>query len=266
MVEWFKHDIPRWMDGTEGLDDGPYRVYHVVCQLIYLHEGPIAVHEQGIAGRCNQHVLTFRRNLKALLDSGKLRIIDGRLTNDRAETELQRVADLRSTSARGGRGSRGVRKRSGRGQSEVEQRSAVGQPDNALNSNSLASSPLFEHQHHREESRGEEKREEKKEEKKEDAAPNGARGGELEFGQAETARAKPAPADPETDLFRRGKEIFGERAGGSLTAQVLKAKGRNVALARAAIEQASTKQNPREYIGAIIRGNAIEDQTPRVRV
>ncbi len=35
---------------------------------------------------------------------------------------------------------------------------------------------------------------------------------------------------------------------------VLKAKGGEVALARAAIEQASTKQNPREYLGAIARG------------
>ena len=51
MVAWYKHDIPDWMDGTEGLDDGPYRVHHVVCQLIYLNEGPIALNEKGIAGR-----------------------------------------------------------------------------------------------------------------------------------------------------------------------------------------------------------------------
>lgn len=59
--------------------------------------------------------------------------------------------------------------------------------------------------------------------------------------------------DPEKDLFRRGKEIAGNDAGG-LIAKLLKSKKNNVALARAAIETAATKQNPREYIGAVIAG------------
>lgn len=62
-----------------------------------------------------------------------------------------------------------------------------------------------------------------------------------------------APAAPEVELFNRGKEVLGKGAGG-LIAQLLAAKQKNVALARAAIEQASTKSNPREYIGAVIRG------------
>lgn len=77
-----------------------------------------------------------------------------------------------------------------------------------------------------------------------------------------TTRKKEAPngapqlplADPEADLFRRGKEVAGKEAGG-LIAKLLKAKNRNVALARAIIETASTKQSPREYIAAVIRGN-----------
>jgi hypothetical protein len=259
MVEWFKHDIPRWMDGTESLDDGPYRVYHVVCQLIYLHEGPIAVHEQGIAGRCNQHILTFRRNLKVLLDAGKLRIMDGRLTNDRAETELQRVADLRSTSAKGGRGSRGVRKGSGRGQGEVEPRSGDGSPDKSSRSHEPTSSQLSEQQHHK--SRGEESREEKNIPSPKGEGPNG----QFQFG--EPPGAPPSAVDAETELFRRGRQVLGENAGGMIS-QLLKAKDRNVALARAAIEQASTKQRPREFIGAIIKGAAAatDDRTPRVQV
>lgn len=61
-------------------------------------------------------------------------------------------------------------------------------------------------------------------------------------------------AAQERDLFARGKEILGKAAGG-LIAQLLKAKGGDIALARAAIETASTKQNPREYVGAISNGN-----------
>lgn len=76
-------------------------------------------------------------------------------------------------------------------------------------------------------------------------------------------RKKDAPSAPlfenasretsdEADLFARGKKVLGTGAGG-LIAGLLKSKKGNVALARAAIEQASTKQNPREYIGAIVR-------------
>ena len=59
--------------------------------------------------------------------------------------------------------------------------------------------------------------------------------------------------DPERDLFARGKTVLGKEAGGLIT-KLLKAKNGEIALARAAIEQASVKENPREYIGAIIRG------------
>lgn len=62
-----------------------------------------------------------------------------------------------------------------------------------------------------------------------------------------------ALGDPEKELFEKGKQVLGKNSGG-LIAELLKAKNKNVALARAAIETASTKQNPREYIGAISRG------------
>lgn len=59
-----------------------------------------------------------------------------------------------------------------------------------------------------------------------------------------------APIDPsiaEREYFQRGKQILGKSAGG-LLAKLLKAKGGNVALARSAIESASTKQDPVEYV------------------
>jgi DNA-binding transcriptional ArsR family regulator len=69
-----------------------------------------------------------------------------------------------------------------------------------------------------------------------------------------------APAAPEVDLFRRGKEVLGKQAGG-LVAKLLDAKQKNIPLARAAIEQASTKSDPREYVAAIIRGKSKADET-----
>ena len=59
----------------------------------------------------------------------------------------------------------------------------------------------------------------------------------------------------EVDLFKRGKKVLGASAGG-LIASLLKSKKGSVPLARAAIEQAATKQDAREYIGRIISGSA----------
>ncbi len=58
----------------------------------------------------------------------------------------------------------------------------------------------------------------------------------------------------EAELFERGKKVLGKDSGG-LIAKLLKSK-KEVPLARAAIEMAATKQNPREYIGRVLSGPA----------
>ena len=75
----------------------------------------------------------------------------------------------------------------------------------------------------------------------------------------------PTPPTPETELFRRGKEVLGKNAGG-LIAELLRAKDGSIPLARSAIEAASTKHDPREYVGAIIRGKKPDERPYRVIV
>lgn len=72
---------------------------------------------------------------------------------------------------------------------------------------------------------------------------------------ADAAPELPLTADAE--LYRRGKQILGPNAGG-LIKRLISSKDGNLALARAAIETASTKSSPREYIGAIINNQAAE--------
>ena len=60
------------------------------------------------------------------------------------------------------------------------------------------------------------------------------------------------PDAEERDLFRRGKAILGNSAGGFIS-RLLKANKGSVPHARAAIEQASTKDNPRQWIGGAIK-------------
>lgn len=59
--------------------------------------------------------------------------------------------------------------------------------------------------------------------------------------------------DPDADYYRRAREVLGKNAGG-LAARLKAAKNGNLALARAAIETASTKHDAREYIGRIVAG------------
>jgi hypothetical protein len=69
------------------------------------------------------------------------------------------------------------------------------------------------------------------------------------------AEAPEAPlGNEEADYFRRGKEVLGPSAGG-LLAKLRDLKG-PIAGARAVIEIASQKGNPREYVGRILAGPA----------
>ncbi|MEN3212256.1 DUF1376 domain-containing protein [Methylorubrum populi] len=103
MVGFYKHDIPAWMDGTEALSDGAYRAYHVIVQLIMLNEGPIALNERGLAGRCNQTLKLFLRHLDELVQAGKLVVADGRIRNKRASQELDSVRKNRENAGKGGK-------------------------------------------------------------------------------------------------------------------------------------------------------------------
>lgn len=76
---------------------------------------------------------------------------------------------------------------------------------------------------------------------------------------ASGADAPPDPAIPEREYFERGRQVLGKGAG-AMIANLLKSQGRNVALARAALEQASQKQKPLEYVAAICRGPPVSSK------
>lgn len=86
-------------------------------------------------------------------------------------------------------------------------------------------------------------------------------------GQKDAAKQPPffevaretSPPSPDAELYARGKQVLGKTSGG-LIASLLKSKQGNVALARAAIEQASTKNDAREYIGRIIAAPAAANE------
>lgn len=162
MVAFYKHDIPAWMDGTEGLSDGTYRAYHVICQLIYLNEGPIMLNERGIAGRCNQSMKTFRKHLDELLALGKLSMIDGRIANARAAVELESVQKNRENAGKGGRNSGKSREnpQENSGKSEISSGNAEHEPNKLLKNNDVGEAALKTDRSLKEKRREEKTREE----------------------------------------------------------------------------------------------------------
>lgn len=70
--------------------------------------------------------------------------------------------------------------------------------------------------------------------------------------QSAPAGGSPDLSDLSTQLYARGRAVLGKSAGG-LVKQLLDSQAGNVAKARAVLETASTKADPRAYVGAVIR-------------
>lgn len=85
------HD--EWLVGQAPLDNACRGLYLTACLLEYSHGGPVPIDE--VRRNCRDHGLAFNRQLKTLIDSGKLIENEGRIANKRVENEL-RKRDKRS--------------------------------------------------------------------------------------------------------------------------------------------------------------------------
>jgi len=85
-----------------------------------------------------------------------------------------------------------------------------------------------------------------------DSPPGIVSPGETIPGRKELLSKMRQVAVADAEYYRRGKEVLGHNAGGMLTS--LRRSRGSIAAARAVIEQASLKENPREYVGAVLRG------------
>lgn len=71
------------------------------------------------------------------------------------------------------------------------------------------------------------------------------------------AKGADAPSDPKAELFARARAVLGPKAGGGLTAKLLRSIGpeddpKVIAKARSRIEEASTKAKPAEWLGRVM--------------
>lgn len=102
---WYRRFPDNFIAGTAGLTLEEKGAYSLVLDLIYVCGGPIPDEPRYIAGVCNCSVRKWNAIRERLLDLGKISIVDGHLTNARAEKELENAAkDARELAENGAKG------------------------------------------------------------------------------------------------------------------------------------------------------------------
>ena len=223
-LEWFPCKPGPLLGALAGMSSPEQHVYLIVLLRIYENGGacPDTISALSVRTRLNKRVVA--EALESLFQSKRLYRGDGGIRNPKADSVIATswavVEKRKIGGAEGGRRAAQNRKKNqSRGDTSPAQ-----EPKKIITQEQIQiQDSLF---------------------------PDGNRAPEP---ARESAAMKDPPLDPEADYYRRGKEVLGPSAGGMLT-QLLKAKGGNVALARAAIEQASTRGDAKQYVGAMVRG------------
>ena len=102
---WYRRFPDNFIAGTVGLTLEEKGAYSLVLDLMYVRGGPVPDEPRYIAGVCNCSVRKWNAIRAKLIDLGKLYVVDGFLTNDRAEKEIEN--SLKDAQERAENGSKG---------------------------------------------------------------------------------------------------------------------------------------------------------------
>lgn len=89
---WYRRFPDNFIAGTVGLTLEEKGAYSLVLDLMYVRGGPVPDEPRYIAGVCNCSVRKWNAIRQKLIESGKLRVVDECLTNERAENEIEKSA------------------------------------------------------------------------------------------------------------------------------------------------------------------------------
>lgn len=102
---WYRRFPDNFIAGTAGLTLEEKGAYSLVLDLIYVRGGPIPDEPRYIAGVCNCSVRKWTAIRARLIETKKIVVVDGHLTNARAEKELENAAkDARELAENGAKG------------------------------------------------------------------------------------------------------------------------------------------------------------------
>ena len=206
-----------WHLDTRDLSNAEKGVYIDLLASIYARGGPLPNDERELCRLCGcATVRSLRPLLDGLLTRGKLKLADGCLTNGRAMEEIAKAERQKAASTKGGKAT------ADRVRTEFEPNSSRTQaeirPDIEENQggNVCPPSPSVER-----------------------IPP--------------TEGAGAAPPDPKKPVYELGKKLLGKSSGGQVT-NLIRHHGGDLAATIQTLNLATNKSDPREYIGAILRG------------
>src|SRR5215208_3770723 len=90
MSRFYKHDPVSWNEGTNGLNLEQEAALLRICSAIYICDEPVRNNRFVLAGLFRCSTQKANRLLRDLVTAGKVRIVDGKIHNKRAEAELAR--------------------------------------------------------------------------------------------------------------------------------------------------------------------------------
>ena len=93
------------MNGVRGLSAQQVGVYMMLLCRIYEEDGTIEYHELRLATYCGMRQNTFKKTVEQLIELDKFQLVDGRLNNRRAETEISSRADNLKKKSKAGKAS-----------------------------------------------------------------------------------------------------------------------------------------------------------------
>jgi len=105
---WYKRYPVNFIHGTMGLSLEEKGAYSIILDLIYDRGGPIVDDARYIAGVCNCSLRKWSSIRLSLIQAGKIALVDGKITNARAEKEIEFA--LNSAKERAESGAKGGRK------------------------------------------------------------------------------------------------------------------------------------------------------------
>lgn len=105
---WYRRFPDNFIAGTVGLTLEEKGAYSLVLDLMYVRGGPVPDEPRYIAGVCNCSVRKWNAIRAKLIELGKIHVVNGFLTNERAEKEIE--ISLKDAQERAENGAKGGNK------------------------------------------------------------------------------------------------------------------------------------------------------------
>lgn len=96
MAEYYRMYPARWNEGTDGLSLEEEAAYLRIMNASHIYDQPIVADMRVLNGLWRCGTMRSKRILQALVDKGKLHILNGRLHNNRLTYELEHRQRLRT--------------------------------------------------------------------------------------------------------------------------------------------------------------------------